>query len=373
MYTDIYLNPQVRTSLEALEQELGLPIRVIQWNNRRAEGFAWSSMERLGLSIADAAEQGITVWAQGPRPEGFSWHSIDIDSGTYYECVNYPTEPASPIMYADQIIGEVLERGIGLAFSPTDSYAVSEGLCTAIVEGVRASLDPEFLAGMEARAIERQRAAFEDYVQRSYDSRFANHRGTIDAHLQSVASWQEAIVNAMRLVQQENELLDALILVRQNDAGDEFMRQWQQLEDHPRIARVRFSAAGGNSVTITTTDDLRMYHPVTGESRWLGAFNIVLNLETMAIRLNNLNTIRGGRDHPHVTGGRACFGGHQTAFTELLTKGEIYTLFELLIQYLETLNLADEYGRYGAYWFDAPDARPLEPIVVDEAGELVTA
>lgn len=372
MYTDItYLHPQVRTDLGALEQELDLPIRVLQWNARRTGGLSWSGMECNGLSTVDAAEQGITVWSQGPRPDGFVWRVMQVDGNTYYECIQYPTEPDSPIIYDNQIIGEVLERGVGLAINPNDGYRISAELSAAIVEGVRASLDPEFLAGMEARAIERQRQAFEDYVQRSYDSRFANHRGTIDAHLQSVASWQEAIVNAMRLVQQENELLDALILVRQNDAGDEFMRQWQQLEDHPRIARVRFSAAGGNSVTITTTDDLRMYHPVTGESRWLGAFNIVLNLETMAIRLNNLNTVRGGRDHPHVTGGRACFGGHQVAFTELLTRGEIYTLFELLIQYLETLNLADEYGRYGAYWFDAPDERPL----VDDhvAAELVTA
>jgi hypothetical protein len=58
----------------------------------------------------------------------------------------------------------------------------------------------------------------------------------------------------------------------------------------------------------------------------------------------NLDTQRGGRDHPHIDQNIPCFGGHGTSFMEFLVNGQLDVLYELLIQYLETMNMADSYG-----------------------------
>lgn len=368
MYNDCYLHPLLVDRLTQLEDELDLPIRVVTWNiARERDVLSWHSMSRRDLTLEQAAETGITIWAAGPRPTNHGWTDLRTSEFTIYESLRYHTEPASPVIYEDHVVGEIGERWVGLGFIPNDGYNIPEAFANAVTEAVKASVDPEFLAGWAERAEQRNREALENFVRRSYDSRFQIHRDSIDAHQRNIVNWQQSIVNSMRTVQRENEMLDALILARDNDAGDQFMHEWEQLDNHPRVENLRF--VNGNSIEITTTDDLRLHHPVSGDSRWLGAFKINLAIDTMAVRMQNLSTRRGGRDHPHVIDGHPCFGGHHEAFTQLLSKGEIYTMFELLIQYLETLNLADEYGRYGAYWFDAPDERPL---VVDEV-ELVTA
>lgn len=372
MYTDCYAHPAFARRLTELEDELDLPIRYLAWNTRRADGIGWRGMnERAGVSVYEATERGITIWDRNRRDPGFQWRDMTLDGLAFYECITYPSEPIAPIEFDGQIVGEIVQerpREIGLVVSLTDSAnTIPDGLIEAVVEAVRGCIDPAFLEGLEERREQRQRELFENYVRNSYDSRFQNYRASIDNQLIAVTNWQEAIVTAMREVNRQQEMLDAMILVRENDAGDEFMQQWEQLQAHPRVADIRFS--GNNAIEITTTDDLRLYHPTSGDSRHLGAFRITMTLDNMQIRLNNLSTVRGGRDHPHVSAGRACFGGHQQSFNELLINGQILVLFELLIQYLETLNLADEYGRYGSYWFDAPDERPLE---VAEA-ELVTA
>ena len=167
----------------------------------------------------------------------------------------------------------------------------------------------------------------------------------------------------MSTLRTQQQMLDTA-LEAQHDTryAEHLLDEWEKLRSHPRLAdtEVRSSTVDPDqeALYLRTADDLRLHRSDTGESRWLGAFEIELTIATGAIKLRNLNTRRGGRDHPHVVDQRPCFGGHSDAFAQLMSNGDLFVLYELLIQYIETLNLEDEYGRYGAYWFEVEDEQP---------------
>jgi hypothetical protein len=192
-----------------------------------------------------------------------------------------------------------------------------------------------------------------------------SRRGEIDRNLAQIDSWRRSITTYLSAVRSEQQLLDIALQAQSDSAyAEHLLEEWEQLRSHPRLvnADVRESTDDPEiqALILTTPDDLRLHRDDTGESRWLGSFEIELILATGSIRLRNLNTRRGGRDHPHVVDQRPCFGGHTDAFAQLMSTGDLVVLYELIIQFIETLNLEDEWGRYGAYWFDVEDEQPTE-------------
>jgi hypothetical protein len=200
--------------------------------------------------------------------------------------------------------------------------------------------------------------------QARLDNEIANHRSEIDRFLSRVEDRRCEITRCLSAVRSRQQMLDIALEV-QGDTGyaEHLLDEWEQLRSHPRLAgaevRVSTSDHELQSLFLLSTDDLRLYRGDTGESRWLGAFEIELTIANGTIKMRNLNTRRGGRDHPHVVDQQPCFGGHYDAFAQLMSRGDLFVLYELLIQYIETLNLEDEYGRYGAYWFEVEDERPV--------------
>jgi len=220
--------------------------------------------------------------------------------------------------------------------------AVSDEATTAIVE---------LLSSQRPLAIERE-----------IDSR----RARIDIVLRRTEDYRQEITRELNRLRSEQQLLDIALQAHGDRSYVEHLfEEWEQLKSHPRLASAEVRVATENpefqSLVFVTTSDLRLHRSDTGESRWLGAFEIELTLSTGCIRLRNLNTRRGGRDHPHIVDQRPCFGGHSDAFAQVMSNGDLLVLYELLIQYIETLNLEDEYGRYGAYWFDVDDERSPRP------------
>lgn len=200
--------------------------------------------------------------------------------------------------------------------------------------------------------------------QAKFDCEIANHRIEIDRCLTRIEDRRCEITRTLSAVRSRQRMLDIALEV-QSDTGyaEHLLDEWEQLRSHPRLAgaeiRVSTSDHGLQSLFLLSTDDLRLYRSDTGESRWLGAFEVELTIANGTIKMRNLNTRRGGRDHPHVVDQHPCFGGHYDAFAQLMSNGDLFVLYELLIQYIETLNLEDEYGRYGAYWFEVEDEQPV--------------
>lgn len=206
------------------------------------------------------------------------------------------------------------------------------------------------------------------HLQREIDQR----RHVITDLERNISQYSESIAGYMRQGREQQALIDAaLAAMAESDWAEKLVREFEQLAEHPRVGGVTLGMASYGedpSIYVTTTPDLRLHRPDTGDSRWLGRFRVELNLAYSQIRMTNLTTRRGGRDHPHITDGVPCFGGHSSSFMQLLANGDLYVLFELLIQYLETLNLGDEYGRYGSFWFEVTDEELGMP-----ADELVAA
>jgi hypothetical protein len=194
----------------------------------------------------------------------------------------------------------------------------------------------------------------------------AIRRLDIDRNLSQIEEWRCNITRSLSTLRTQQQTLDIALQAQSDTSYAEHLREeWEHLRSHPRLAGAEVRASTDNpeqhqSLFLLSTDDLRLHRGDTGESRWLGAFEVELTIARGAIKLRNLNTRRGGRDHPHVVDQRPCFGAHHDAFAQLMSNGDLFVLYELLIQYIETLNLADEYGRYGAYWFEVEDKQPAQ-------------
>ena len=195
------------------------------------------------------------------------------------------------------------------------------------------------------------------------DQEIDSRRQTIDRYMEQNDRLRADLTRNLTALRTQQRLLDVALTAR-NDGNyaQQLMSSWESLRSHPRLAgaEVRACTPDGveQSLFLTTTDDLRLHRSDTSESRWLGAFEIELTFSTGVIKMRNLNTRRGGRDHPHVVDQHPCFGQDADSFAQLMSTGDLLVLYELLIQYIETLNLADEWGRYGAYWFEVEDERP---------------
>lgn len=212
----------------------------------------------------------------------------------------------------------------------------------------------EALAGAIERALSERKSS---HLEAQVDA----HRTAIDRLTERNAEHTREITTNFGRMRDERDCLDIAKAAAENDNFAEHLTQeWAKLRAHPRLAS---AALDGDTLTLVTTDDIRLHSEDRTDSRWLGAFRIVLGLSDGSIMLHNLNTRHGGRDHPHVVNGNPCFGGDHQAFAQLLSNGDLFVLFEVTLQYLETLNPRDEYGRYGAYWFEQEDERPPEQTI----------
>ena len=183
-----------------------------------------------------------------------------------------------------------------------------------------------------------------------------DYRRQISATEQQIESFRSSITDDLRQLAEERDLLQIAIGASEDRTYiDHLLTEWADLSAHPRLVR---AAWADGTLELWTTDDIRLHREDSDETRWLGRFRIVLNLNNGQIRLHNLDTRRGGRDHPHVVNGSPCFGSDHGIFSELMSMGSLNVLYEMLLQYLEKLNLRDEYGAYGSYWFEQDDVRP---------------
>lgn len=376
--------------LEALEQQMQAPIRIIPWDTRRVNENRWPTDHYGEFSCEVAHESGVTLVIDNGRNIDTCPYLV-VTEDAYYEVPESrsPWEITLSHEFDAEANRRMQERGYGTTTTfaeineelrvvncwPALTSYYNERYQSHVLWELLADAIEEHFGGpplsdedREARRNERVLAAFDRYVDRVYSGQVSARRTAIDQHTSAITSAQETIARETAALIQDQALLDALLLVRRNDAGATMRQEFELLQSHPRLAQRNL--IGGSKLVLVTNDDLRMTREDTGESRWLGAFEITFDLQSFSIHMRNLNTMRGGRHHPHVPGdGRPCFGSYANSFYELLGQGQLYTCFDLLLQYIETVNLRDEWGRYASYWFEQEDERPLGEAAGDEASE----
>lgn len=127
-------------------------------------------------------------------------------------------------------------------------------------------------------------------------------------------------------------------------------REYSELLDHIHMHRIDFDENVG--ALLMFTDELHMYSPDRKERTPAGTFKIELLIQARDLRMINLTNMRGGRMHPHVPGdGTPCWGDMHSAIANLLQQHELIGIFSLCIDYLESYNPDDSWGRWAANWW----------------------
>lgn len=224
----------------------------------------------------------------------------------------------------------------------------------------------EMAEAMRAARQERMKAQFLDNMRRQGINLLDNVRSRISQSESYINEWMDNIANQTSQLRQLQREADALLSTV--GGGDVWEQRFDQLLAHPRVRDITVT----NGQLTVLTDDITLQYPdvdgdpMSGESRWLGPFRITFN-GTRNVRVSNLRTKRGERDHPHAPGGQPCLGGVAGTISSLLSEGEYIAALEIMFQFLETFNPQDDYGRYAALWFDVPDARPQAEQPAEEA------
>lgn len=128
-----------------------------------------------------------------------------------------------------------------------------------------------------------------------------------------------------------------------------FGNDYDMLRSMDKVLRVRVTGLGISIYTTTLYCDVPEY----GERYEIGRFRIELRFDGK-VRWYNLTRQfeeTGYRHAPHVgRNGKACLGNTEYIFPELIGSGEFAAAGLLAIQFVESVNLSDPWGRSVVYW-----------------------
>jgi hypothetical protein len=216
---------------------------------------------------------------------------------------------------------------------------------------------------LRARAMERARERFNEFATGRLGSRIRSVRGTVSGLENDVQLHQQALLDSTVRLREEKITLDTLLSM---DAGESVgidpEAEWAALERHQMVDS--FTIRGGRFVIETV--ELTLTDPDTHETAPLGRMRISFPLEPgsgRGIDIRNLTNARDDgsgipRHHPHVPGsGAPCFGNVMSEVARMGAVGEVGGLLELLLQYLQTFNPRDDYGRFAGLWYEG-EVRP---------------
>jgi hypothetical protein len=110
-----------------------------------------------------------------------------------------------------------------------------------------------------------------------------------------------------------------------------------------------------NESIIIKTIPLRIYAD-NGNTYQAGEFNIRINMFSSLVTFTSNKGYRSywtyNDPHPHISGndGIACLGNIESTVAELCSQMQLYPLFIMLIDYLETANTSDSAGKFVINW-----------------------
>ncbi len=216
-------------------------------------------------------------------------------------------------------------------------------------------LENERLRDLEVRAGEH----YADLVGQRCQARVNQLRTQVRSGETLVQQTRTAFIQALRSLESHKSELLALEAGDKN-GRDRLLLEFERLKASPKIERV--VVEGG--VLKVWTPQLTVVDPRDGKRRLLGRFRIEVRLERDGaghyIRFYNLDRQVSGMSSnmhaPHVySGGDACLGSAQEPLAELIGLQRLADAASLGIQFLESVNTADEAGRYVNCW---PEALP---------------
>ena len=374
--------------VEALEAELGRPIIL---TGGRGQWGAAADLANLARERFPEAEDPLVLVIRGSiayTPFSTWWYvpTLDQRSGllnpdaesAYYlhgdfmahrrpeeiehlyftTTIDPDSNSGNPVTYAEAIEG-VAAIGFRLDGPEYNDEWAKFNWEVLLGEPLRAAASDDIATLMEELRASRLERTFQAFVTQGRDRALAGVRQTISRETQNLTGYQERITQAMRTLADLNKQLASLEATLE-DGVDIWTRRFEELCAHSKLTDVDFQ----NEAFILTTDHLRMTHPTTGDSRWLGRVKITVPISNtmFGIRFENLDNPKAHRAHPHVEGNGPdsgpCFGAISSTVSQLHSSMELMALTDVLIMFLESFNPRDDWGSYAAYWFDVEDADP---------------
>jgi hypothetical protein len=363
MDTQIQFNDHVRSYLEAQEEALGVPIRVVHVSQYNYEPTAFDGLTLVSWGIPGPFADW-TYPTLGPITtdcyEGSVGPVYALHEHDGYELVEL----------ARDLFAQVGPSVIYYPFSLNTHTFSHEGYgvidCDKVFgQLVEKAMDPALIEGMAERACEAEARRWSDWCTGARNRALTQLRSTIESREKAAAEYQQTLAQVftqLRDLGAQASAIEAAITM----SADDWQRLWDKLKEHPRITKLEFNRF--NNIVITT-DMITMQHPRHGD-RTLGRFEITLGVsEDMDIVFKNLDYPRNGRHHPHITSdGNACWGDVGATIAKYMGELQLVGLVEMLFAFLESFNEDDDWGRFAALWYDVPDALEVEREQAQELG-----
>lgn len=390
----------IRERLTQLEAELSAPIRVYGDQLRNsfvAPDWSVTHIRNSGYTVAQGQESGITIATYATTAHNHRWSDLFGDvPGTFFEDgdaryvelydqimpggnSDEPTQYLDDDVYHDELLSfdrikqfvEVKPRLV-VFNSPINQLASNYApINFELFEGyIRMSADPEFVTNMEAARARQEQVRWDNWCDGARDRALGSVRQQIEQQERVHAVSLQQMAGAIGSLQGLRAQVEALEASLQRNS-QQWRDLWDALERHPRITHIGFDM---QSRLTLTTDTMTMSHPDHG-SRTLGRFKITFTLDgARNLIFENLDYKRNGRHHPHIPAdGNACFGEAGATIAKYLGELQLIGLVEILIQFLESFNPNDDWGRHAAMWFDMPDALDDEAETDNEAQDAEPA
>jgi len=275
-----------------------------------------------GVVLGTSGTNVLCVQATGGNGHPAPWRQIDSADGTTF-------------------LAHVLERLEGTVRS------VSMSVLHLDDRTVEAAVDAWLASGGPVWSTEEvQRAAFVEAAGSAVARNAEKVRGQILANQEQLRALMRQTTQLLRSIEEDEALL-SFADGREGAFRERMEAEWARMRDIDKVPQVLCDAAAG--VFCALTVPLTCENPKTGRIHDIGAFEIRIDARQGTLKWINLTRRIGDAHHPHIHG-HACLGNLAEALPSLFAGAEYATILQLAIQFVETCNPDDTWGRGIVNW-----------------------
>jgi hypothetical protein len=225
----------------------------------------------------------------------------------------------------------------------------------------REGADPEARAAALARRQAAQERWFYEAIRDRGNDPVTTLRQEIAEHAEQLAEAQATIVNHKESAKQKQRQLDILLEADGDMTAEEAAREYRLIMQNEKVEDITTSGSGNDKIMTVHTVALDITDPTSRRTVPLGKFAIKLDFRNNMVHVHN-KTMRQADmwDHPHVRHGRLCARDYQTTITEKLRRRELSGMVGMLFHILRTVTAGDDWARSIQYWLQAEDQRIAE-------------
>lgn len=175
----------------------------------------------------------------------------------------------------------------------------------------------------------------------------------IERHEEAIREHREYLTEEYKKVKKYSNRLTVL---ENTNIKDAYQNELRNLAEHPMFENMTIKERGVEFITKY----IDIYDPINKGVVYFGnKYRIVLDMNNSRIEIHGLDEERCNRSywsendpHPHVSGnsGYACLGSLTDTIAQLCSENELYALFVVIVNFLETFNIDDYAGKHIKNW-----------------------